>query len=221
MIKKILLIFLFSVIGLSLFACSKAESILPPDSGDPILPSEIAQKIQSNIGYAIAPTWMLEGFEFRDPSIDDSLSYQPYSGQRIYQLYEVELTEEVIGLIMSYPYSVPISVSFSVEDRLGIERPHDELSEVKINDNKAYLVKGTWTDETAIKIGRLEKPDNPEWDYEKCIAIMFTIEVPDGERVGVRISVNTVFPLGADVDITDRVSDDDLIRIAKSVVVID
>jgi hypothetical protein len=179
--------------------------------GEPVLPSEAIEKIKARLGYALAPTYLPEGFEY-DPGIGDPGTVSIVVSTSIArQMYKKEVTgEETIYLAMNYPSTSPTTTSF--EERIGAEVPEDAISEIDINGMTAYLYNGSWSADTLRRIARVELPINPEWDYDGGTSIRFAIDVPDNERVWV--DVRTVLP-------TDEVTDKDLIRIARSVIVVE
>ncbi len=195
-ISCLLLIFI-----VPLLACAFSE---------PVLPSEAAEKIKEKLGYALAPTYLPEGFEYA-PGVENPRSDLNSTARETYQVYyKVVSLEEAAILAIIYPFDVPESAS--IEEKFGLEVPEDAVKEIDINGIPAHLQHGSWSNDTLKRIARLELPINPEWDYDGAISIRFAINVPDKGRIWVCIS--TVFP-------TDEVTDRDLIRIARSVVVVE
>ena len=74
-LRIVILFLILCIIGLSFSACSPIE---------PILNSDIAEKVKDNFGYALAPTWMPEGFEYDGPFLDNLVSEnRVFTGQNI------------------------------------------------------------------------------------------------------------------------------------------
>lgn len=187
---------------ISLTACTPSE---------PALPSEAIKNIKARLGYVLAPTYLPKGFEFI-PLSDSSLNIietTPLSSSKY--VYEKRISkDDTVEIFMSYPsYEGKYS---SFEERSGLEAPIDAISEIDINGITAYLFHGRWSDETLKRVARAELPINPEWYYEGGISIRFAIDLSDNEKVWVTVA--TVSP-------TDKVTNKDLIKIAKSVVVIE
>ena len=199
---KIILFCLCLVFMISFAACAPNE---------PILPSQAIERIRMTHGYVLAPTYLPKGFEFV-PLNDSSLQIietTPLSS-RMYIYQKRVSKDDTAEIVMSYPSYV--GKYSSLEERLGLEAPEDAISEIDINGITAYMFRGSWSVNTLRQIAQGELPDSPKWDYDGNISIRFAIDVPDNERVWV--TVGTVSP-------TDEVNDKDLIRIAKSVVVIE
>ena len=189
------------------FVCA---TFLAACAGEPILEPGHAEKIKEVLGYALAPTYLPKGFKY-DPGIDNC---DPVSiigdTSTVTQMYtKAVLGKQSVWIGMMYP-SIAGKSNFTMET-LGLEVPEDAISEMDINGITAYLFHGNWSNDTINQIARAEVPDNPKWDYNNIISIRFAIDVPDYGRVWV--SLRTVMP-------TDEVNDKDLVRIARSVVVL-
>ena len=193
-------------------ACSPAE---------PILPGEIADTVRANMGYVLAPTWLPEGFEYSGPDIEHmniessgaNIKTFPGSQTMILGYHRVVSMQQMDNFLISYPSSdtYPAS-SQKIQEILDLSPPDNAITEVTVNGRTALLYHGRWSDETLKRIQRLERPLDPEWDYEGSISVRFPIDVPgEGE---IWVSISTVFTV---VELTE----DDLIRIAKSVVVVE
>jgi hypothetical protein len=203
MTKKVIsFICLFILCVTSFSGCAPAE---------PLLPEETITQIKGRLGYALAPTWIPDGFEFESEIASPDSSVGIAGTTQAYLAYD---NKDVVGemdlLLMIYP--APASVDSSFMEQIGVIKPEDAVSEIKINGDTAYLTRGGWTDETLRRISRIELPINPEWDYAGGYSIRFTIEVPDNERVWVRLF--TLRP-------TDRINEQDIVKIARSFVVIE
>jgi len=101
-------------------------------------------------------------------------------------------------------------------ERLGLDwqRPDDAVSEVKVNGETAYLVRGSWSAET---LGKLINPDpellaeyTPEWDYDMYLTLYFDFELSPDEVVEVRILALTLSQP------VDWITEKELVKIAES-----
>ena len=196
-----ILLFIFSIIIVSLAGCSGSQ---------PMLPDDVAEEIEQNLGYALAPTWLPEGFDYSGPSIHDIAFDQTYGDPEIVQGYsKIVSLEETAQLVLSYP--APDVNPPSLESAFAeLVPPDDAVSEIEINGAAASLVTGTWSKETLQRIQKVELPLDPEWDYNGGYSLRFSIDVPGQNRVPV--SLFTVFAAAG-------ITGDDLVRIARSVVV--
>lgn len=95
---------------------------------------------------------------------------------------------------------------------LDLVPPKDAISEININNATGYLFHGGWSEDTLERIQGLELPINPEWDYEGNISIQFVVDTVEYGKVWVLL--RTVSP-------TDEISEKELIKIAKSVAVVE
>ena len=206
--KKLLAIItlLFVVVIISLSGCSEKE---------PILPDDVAEKIQNNFGYALAPAWLPEEYEYTGPFTNNVVTGRTFSDDGLmiqsYGNYTSGGIED--SLVMSYPYRTLDTIPSSFLEITGLIPPEDAITETEINGNTAYLYQGSWSDETRQRIAKLEESIDPEWDYERSMSIRFTIDVPD--KGNIWVSISTIF------SVEDNITQKDLIKIARSVIVIE
>ena len=197
------LAFLYLVIALIISGCSEQE---------PILPSDVSEKIINNLGYALAPTWLPQEYEYAGPFLNSITSDRAFTGETILQSYGNYASAGIEdSLVMSYPYPTLDTIPSPLLEITGLIPPEDAITETEINGNTAYLYRGSWSDETRRRVAKLEEPIDPEWDYDRSISIRFTVDVPD--KGSIRVSISTIFPVN---DITQK----DLLKIAESVTVI-
>lgn len=207
--KKLLTVFtlLLSAVTISVSGCSEKE---------PILPDEVAREIKNNLGYALAPAWLPKGYEYCGPYytnkiVADRASTLKAMQQPVLICYGKDASRAIgNSMIMSYPTEDTIPSVF--QEMVDLIPPEDAITETEINGNTAYLYQGNWSEETLGRVAKLEEPFDPEWDYDRSIAIRFLIDVP-GEG-NIWVSISTIFSVE---DITQK----DLVKIAKSVTVID
>lgn len=202
--KKLLTVLtcLFVVATISISGCSEKE---------PILPDDVSEKIIDNFGYALAPAWLPKGFEYAGPFPDNIVADKAFTGKMMLQSYGRDASAAIgNSLVMSYPTTDIIPSAF--QEMVGLIPPEDAITEIELNGNTAYFYRGNWSEETLGRVAKLEEPFDPKWDYERSIAIRFTINVPDEGSIWV--SISTIFSVD---DITQK----DLIKIAKSVTVIE
>lgn len=186
MVKTLVLVLL--VIPLLLVgACTTSLVPVPPPNLD---------GVEEALGYSLAPTHLPEGFEFDQYQLlgfTESIvspMLVPFASV-MYKRYKDYAYHNVF---IQYPLSFPPSVSedFLLES-LGLEwqRPEDAVTEVKVNGEMAYLVRGSWSAESLQKLGN---PDpeflatyTPSWDYEMYFSLYFDFELSPDETVGVMV----------------------------------
>ena len=153
----------------------------------PVAPPELDEVIEA-LGYGLAPTQLPEGFEFvRYDVIGEGkpLASVAYNRFKDYASHSI--------LIM-YPQSFSLSGEDNfLFESLGLDwqRPDDAVSEVKVNGETAYLVRGSWSADT---LEQLMKPDpellaeyTPGWDYDMYLSLRFDFELSPDEIVEVMI----------------------------------
>ena len=192
----------FVVLTILISGCSERE---------PILPDDVAEKIKENLGYALAPTWLPEGYEYAGPFPNSIMANRAFSSKPMLQGYGKNASAGIgDSLIMSYPTEDTIPSAF--QEMIGLIPPEDAITETEIDGNAAYFYQGNWSEETLKRVAKLEEPIDPDWDYERNISIRFTIDVPDEGNIWV--SISTIFYVE---DITQK----DLVKIAESIIVIE
>jgi len=171
-------------------------------SGQSEFPAEL-REVHDTLGYAVAPTYLPDGFTYQSwdqagPLIA-TLTYQGANHQ-LFVFYPLE-------------YSAT-GMSGPLWERLGLDwsRPVDAVSQVKVNGQTAYLVRGRWSAETLRLLERLD-PDllskhTPVWDYKFTLSLYFEHTLSDGSPVGVR--------LDALMEPADWITPAELIKIAES-----
>ena len=203
-----LLLITFLLAGSVLTACTPREPVISPD---------FAEEIKEALGYALAPTYLPEGFELtKDGDRVDPILIWGETGH-FNLMYTKYSPSQGATLVLSYPETY--GESNPVMERLGVTVPEDAISEIRINGETAFLFHGNWTLETLVRISQLITPLNPEWDYESNhISIRFAFSIPGGEMIWVWLG--TLWP-GDEVTTGDEVTEQDIIRIVESVVVVD
>jgi hypothetical protein len=166
--------------------------------------------VEEALGYSLAPTHLPEGFEFsafqllESPKLLASVIYNRFKDYAYH------------SILITYPQSFSLSVSDNfIFESLGLEwqRPDDAVSEVKVNGETAYLVRGTWSAET---LKQLNKPDpellaeyTPEWDYEGLyFSLYFDFKLSTDETIGVMIRA-LLYP-------ADWITEKEMVKIAES-----
>ncbi len=177
----------------------------------PFLSSEAVQKTRLALGYALAPTYLPDGFDYAgDIGNTGSPPLNAISRLRVQQVYLKEVPGgRTAYLLLIYPLPAPVVDSY--DEQSGLETPQNAISLVQINGQTAYVIDGSWSAETLKSITQGEEIIDPEWDYDGNISIRFAVEVHGRDRVW--LTASTVFP-------TDEVTSEDLIKIARSVVVV-
>lgn len=114
-------------------------------------------------------------------------------------------------LLLAYPEIYGKSNALS--EGLGLVYPDGAVTETTINGETAYVFHGRWTEETLARAAVLDMSEETEWAFDNGhLSVRFRVAVPFGERVWA--SLATVLP-------SDRFTEQDLIRIAESVAVVD
>lgn len=179
-------------------------------TSEPMLPSEVIENVTLMNGYILAPTYLPKGFEYI-PVSDSVIPIIETDNSTIIKLAfrKTDLEKGTAEIFMMFPYYEGKYSPF--EERLGLIVPEEAVSEIIINRTTAYLFQGNWSDDTLHRLVQAEVLLNPEWDYNSNISIRFAVDVPDYGQIWVLLT--TIIP-------TDIVGGDDLIKIARSVVVI-
>jgi hypothetical protein len=183
-------------------ACSPAlVSIQPPN----------LDEVNEALGYGLAPTIMLKGFEF--DSYDVS-SNEPYTTTLVYKRLK---NSDYQYLFVMYPVSLPSSTDevLTLENLvLKWQHPDDSSIRTEVNGEKAQLVYGSWSDDS---LSQLENPDPdflttyiPEWNYNKDHSLYLDYKLPSDETIKIVIRVLSN-PFG-------WISGDELVTIAGSIV---
>ncbi len=140
------------------------------------------------LGYGLAPTHLPEGFEF--VRYDVFGEGKPLTSV-VYQRFKDYANHNILIL---YPQSFsPSGGDNFLFESLGLDwqRPDDAVSEVKVNGETAYLVRGSWSEETIAELGRLNPETlaefTPGWDYDMYLSLRFDFELSPDEVVGVMI----------------------------------
>ena len=129
--------------------------------------------VEEALGYSLAPTNLPEGFEFVQYQLlgfNESVfpsTLVPYASI-LYQRFK-DYASHSISIMYPSTFPPPVSDNYLLES-LGLEwqRPDNAVSEVEVNGETAYLVRGSWSTET---LRQLNKPDpellaeyTPVWD---------------------------------------------------------
>ena len=137
-------------------------------------PAQGVANVAEQLGYALAPTFLPQGFTLAGVSGAGSAS--------VTQIYQ-QTGAATRSVIIAYP------VEFSPDGAsgpLGWRRPHDALDELLLGDQPAYVMRGGWSDASIIAGPGLD-PDDAEWDYDKSLALFFSCATDDGDRIPLAI----------------------------------
>ena len=199
---KILLLLLATLLALS--ACTPSE---------PLIFADAAEGIRGALGYALAPTYLPKGLEPAELSGGGTYGVNVREQTKTaYLLYTLSDQRSATTLILTYPEESYEKYSYTME-RFGMVHPEDAVTEISINGETAHLFHGRWTRDTLDRLSRLDTSQDPEWGYDNGhVTIRFEFLIPDGGRIWV--SLATVFP-------TDQVTEQDIVKIAESVVVVE
>lgn len=137
-------------------------------------PAPGVANVARQLGYALAPTFLPQGFTLAGVSGAGSASVT-----QIYQQTGVATR----SVIIAYP------VEFTPDGAsgpLGWQRPDDALDELRLGDQAAYVMRGGWSDASIIAGPGLD-PKDAEWDYDKSLALFFSCATDDGDRIALAI----------------------------------
>ena len=189
-------------------ACSPSLTLVPlPELDD----------VKEALGYSLAPTQLPEGFEFSNFQLLESPKlpapvFDEFTASVIYSRFKDYAYHSIL---ITYPQSFSPLVSDNfIFEYLGLDwqRPDDAVSEVKLNGETAYLVRGSWSAETLDKLAHLD-PDlteyTPGWDYDMYLSLYFDFELSTDEIVGVMIRA-LLYP-------TEWITEKEMLKIAESI----
>lgn len=149
---------------------ASAVQCAPADSA----PAPGVANVARQLGYALAPTFLPQGFTLAGVSGAGSAS--------VTQIYQ-QTGAATRSVIIAYP------VEFTPDGAsgpLGWQRPHDALDELRLGDQAAYVMRGGWSDASIIAGPGLD-PEDAEWDYDKSLALFFSCATDDGDRIALAI----------------------------------
>ena len=180
---KLWRIIVFMVAVLLLGSCSGI-------SLEPAIPPDVVTEIRDRLGYALAPYYLPEGFEFA--RYDESM-FINIAGPVVYLAYSSRSEDHHFAVSypeVFYPEGNPMFKFL----RIDLQRPSDAISEVLVNGETAYLVRGFWSKESIeynIPKGDYE---NAEWDYNFYLSLYFEYKLNADEKVGVNIMASHYAP---------------------------
>lgn len=164
----------------------------------PILPSDRAREIRAELGYALAPTYLPDGFKF-DEGMDGRTRYFGALEDDISFRATIMYSSEGLGGNQSLGLVYP--AEYQEVDPLGGIRPEDAVSEFNVQGETAYFVRGSWSSDAL-------------WNYDTVMSLYFRVTVPTGETVGVTLTTAGVNP-------TEWISAKEMVKIAESVQVVE
>ena len=143
----------------------------PPDTSPGRAAPDVDEVVQK-LGYALAPEYVPAGLQVSNVRVSGSRALIAYGDKQD-------------RLLVAYP------VPFAPEDtpimkELGLIRPREALSEVKVGRETAYLVTGGWSEDT-IRQGPGINPNEATWDYDASLTLFFDYQLPGQGKVGVAI----------------------------------
>ncbi len=179
------------------------------------------------LGYSLAPASMPEGFEFDQYDVLNLRTgtiqpgdqvVMPLGGPFASVLYKRYKNYAYHHVFIQYPWGFPPSGKENpLFELLGLnwQRPDDAVSEVKVNGKAAYIVRGSWSADSLMK---LNNPDPeilatyvPSWDYEGLylyLSLYFDFELSPDEVVGVMMRA-MLYP-------TEWITSKEMVAIAES-----
>ncbi len=178
----------------------------PGTSPESTIPPEVTNELKENLGYALAPYYLPEGFEFHTHEVSGPL----------------ELTATVVyrkldhHIFVMYPTPLPPpwGKQSPLWERLGLDwqRPADAVSIVEVNGEEAYSIRGWWSADTLRLLEKLDleqlQSHTPEWDYDFSLSLHLEYELPEGNRVPVMLRA-PIFP-------AEWITDKEMVKIAES-----
>lgn len=204
-------------------ACT-TPSVPPPELDDVVSPPEL-DDVEETLGYSLAPRYLPEGFEFDQHDIlrDEIVTIKPDGqvGETLEKLYaSVDYRRFKNNAYHHIFIRYPQSFSPSGEDNFLPEifgpdwqRPEDTISELKVNGETAYLIRGSWSGETLWELAHADpkmlQTISPYWDYDVYLSIYFDFELSPDETIGVIIQA-VFYP-------ADWITAQELVKIAESI----
>lgn len=137
-------------------------------------PAQGVADVAEQLGYALAPTFLPQGFTLAGVS--------GAGGSAVTQIYQ-QTGAATRSIILAYP------VEFAPDGAsgpLGWQRPDDALAELRLGDETAYVMRGGWSDASIIAGPGLD-PNDAEWDYDKSLALFFSCATSGGDRIALAI----------------------------------
>ncbi len=179
-------------------ACGTTAPTPTPTSSPmplPPTPTPSLDAVREKLGYALVPDYLPEGFGFSTAEMVTG---------RVASLAYTDPSH-----LLSIIYPIPFSPEGYLVQGLATspKRPDDALSEVEVNGETAYLVRGQWSADT-IRQGPGIDPSLAKWDYDITLALFFDFQVSQDNKVSVGIRV--LF------DPADWTTGEELVRVAES-----
>lgn len=181
--------------------------------------------VEEALGYSLAPSYLPEDFEFLryDVLLDEMYTIKPGDQvatplERLYASvdYRRFKNNAYHHIFIMYPQSFsPSGEDNFLPERFGPDwqRPEDTISEVKVNGETAYLVRGSWSGETlwalATSDPKILETISPDWDYDIYLSLYFDFELSQDETISVMIQA-VFYP-------ADWITAKELVKIAESI----
>jgi len=195
---KLRIIVIFLVVVMLVSGCTSV-------SFEPTIPIDVVNELKERLGYALAPYYLPEGFEFAKY---DELLLIDIGSPVVYLIYSSPSEDH--HFVISYP-EVFYPEGNPMFDFLGIDlqRPSDAITTVQVNGESAYLIRGFWSEETIEEKIPVGDYKGAVWDYDFYLSLYFEYKVNVDETVGINIMASPYAP--------EWMTSEELIRIAESI----
>jgi hypothetical protein len=198
---------IFTILTILMLSCNseKSEEADEDILKETTIPSYAIKGIKESLGFVLTPIYLPKDTEFSRYSIQEvpGLQHNPL----VTLAYGNE--EQVITFIYCTEWPPDI---WSAPDGLAV--PEDAIKEISINGQEAYVIRGTWPHEMWQERSETGSVDlETEWEYESLLSVRFAIDIPYNDPAGVFLGVGPFDP--------NRIDEDQLIKIAESVEVIE
>ena len=200
-------VLIFIILTVFMLSCNSGNS---EEADEDILqaktiPSYAIVGITESLGFTLTPTFLPEDTKFSRYSIQEvpGLQYNP--------LVTLAFSNGEQVFTFMYCTEWPSDVWDAPE---GLTIPEDAIKEISINEQEAYVITGSWPQEMWKERSETGSV-NPEieWEYERLLSVRFAIDIPV-------IGLTGVF-LGVAPSESNRIDEDQLIKIAESIEIIE
>ena len=149
--------------------------------------------VRERLGYVLVPDYLPEGYRFSWATMNASGATAVWNADlaadtTVLQTYLDSTSRQF--LFVEYPVS--FSPGGNWVERLGLRCPDAALSEVKVKDERGYLLQGNWSDATQAMWPPSPEfdPALAEWDYDLSLSLFAEIQICEDRKVGVWIEVS-------------------------------
>ena len=172
---------------------------------EPTIPPDVVEQLKGSLGYALAPHYLPEGFQFAryDKSMMINIGTPVF-----YLAYSSPI--EGHHIVISYPEAFyPEGNPMFKFLGISLQRPSDAISEVWVNGKTAYLIRGFWSKDTIEKMIPTDNYSAAKWDYDFYLSLHFKYDINASEAIGVTIMASNYAP--------QWMTTEEMVRIAESI----